>query len=102
MMQVSVLFDLDYLPTAQAAPVLLIQDFSTERRRHTERHFPVADLEVALPVRIERVGLPLNLEVAFGFDPLPHPKGLFASGRISKAPALSRFVGKVSVGDPAP
>ena len=84
MMQVNFLFDLDDLPTAQAAPVLLLQEFSTERRRRTERHLLVADLEVALPVRIERVGLPLNLEVVFGLDTLPHLEDLFARGRIVK------------------
>ena len=35
MMQFDILLDLDHLPTTRAEPVLLSQDLSTKRRRHT-------------------------------------------------------------------
>jgi len=80
-MQFDLLFDLNHLPTARAEPVLVSQARSTKWRRRTQRHPLVAGTEVSFPVRIERVGLTLDLEVALGLDALPHPEDLFAGGR---------------------
>jgi hypothetical protein len=102
MMQFDFFFGLDHLPTAQADPVLLLQDLSTKRRRRTQRHPLVAGAEVGLPVWVERVGLTRDLEVALGLDALPHPEDLRAGGRIGEPPSLSLAMGKVAVSDPAP
>src|SRR5262249_41768336 len=83
-------------------PVLLLQDLSTKRRRRPSRQSLVTGVEIRLPVRIERVGSPLDLEVAFGLEALAHPEDLLAGGRISKAPTFPRSMEKVTVSDPAP
>ncbi|MBI3797068.1 MAG: hypothetical protein HY268_08885 [Deltaproteobacteria bacterium] len=51
-------------------------------------------LVVSVPVR----QFDLALEVALGLDALPPTEDLFAGGRISEVPTLSRFVGKVARG----
>ena len=51
---------------------------------------------------IERVGVPLDLNVALRFDLLLYAQDLLAGRRISEPPGLSLPMGKVAVGDPAP
>jgi hypothetical protein len=102
LMPLDFFFDLDHLPTARAAPVLLSQDHSTKRRRRTQRPPRVAGTEVHLPVRIERVGCALDLEGALGLAALPYSEDLLAGGRIGAAPPLPRLVGTGAVGEPAP
>ena len=101
-MPFDLLFDLHHLPTARAEPVLLSQARSTKGRRRTQRHPLVAGTAGGFPVRIERGGLTLDLEVALGLGALPHPEDLFAGGRSGEVPTLPRLVGQVALRAPAP
>jgi len=99
-MQFEVLLALDHLSADGALAVLLPQDFGTKRRRRLLRQVPLTGLEVRLPFAIERIGIPLDLDMALRCDRFPNPDKLFAGDRVRQSPRLSRSMGKVTLGDP--
>jgi hypothetical protein len=98
--QFAVLLALDHLSADGALAVLLPQDFGTKRRRRLLRQVPLTGLDVRLPVAIERIGLPLDLEMAWRFDRFPNPEKLLAGDRVRTSPRLSRSMRNVTRGDP--
>ena len=83
-MQFEGLLALDHLSTDGALSVLLLQDFSTKRRRCLLRQLPITVLKVRLPFASERVGVPFDLDMALRGDCLPHPDELFAGVCLSR------------------
>jgi hypothetical protein len=101
MVQFEGLLALDDLSADRAVPCLLPQECCTKRRGPVQREVTVSILEVALPVRIERMRVALDLDVTLGFDRCVSTEELFAGRRIGAAPGCARLMGKGALGDPA-
>ena len=101
MVQCEGLLALDDLSAERAVPCLLPQECCTKRRGPLQRSVTVAILDVALPGRIERMRVALDLEVTLGLDRCLSTEELCAGRRSGEAPGFARLRGKGALGDPA-
>ena len=93
---------LDDLSADRTASCLLVQEVRTKRRGRLQRQLSIPRLAIGFPVRVEGVGVVLDLDVTLGFDRFVYPDALFAGRWISKAPCVPWLMGQVARSDPAP
>ena len=85
MMQFERCIVLEHLLAARATPLLLLQDFSTKRRRRLERQLALAVLKIRFPLGVECVSVALDLHIPLLFEHLLHADDLFPGGGVGKA-----------------
>jgi hypothetical protein len=99
-MQFEVLLALDHLSADGTQSCLLVQDLRTKYRGCPQSALSIMVLEVRLPLRIERVGVALDLDVALRCNRLLHPDALEPARGIGEPPGFARLMGEITAGDP--
>jgi hypothetical protein len=99
-MQFEVLLALDHLSADGTQSCLLVQDLCTKYRGCPQCSLSIMVLEIRLPLRIERVGVALDLDVALRCNRLLHPDDLEPARWISEPPGFARLMGEITAGDP--
>jgi hypothetical protein len=102
MMPFERLLTLDHLLADEAPPILLSQDLGTNPRRRLQSSLAVTVLDVRLPGRIERVGVPFDFDVTRRFDHLSNTDDPCSGGWSGEPPGCPRLLGKVAIHDPVP
>jgi hypothetical protein len=91
---------LDHLSADGTHSGLLIQDLRTKYRGCPQGSLSIRVVEVRLPLRIERVGVALDLDVALRCNRLLHPDDLEPPRWIGEPPGFPRLLGEIMRGDP--
>jgi hypothetical protein len=94
------LLALDHLSADGTPSCLLVQDLCTKYRGCPQGSLSIMVLEVRLPLRIERVGVALDLDVALRCNRLLHSDDLEPARWIGEPPGFARLMGERTVGDP--
>jgi hypothetical protein len=98
--QCEVLLALEHLSAAGTPSCLLVQELCTQDRGCPQGSLSIMGLEGRLPVRIERVGVALELAVALRCPRLLHSADLAPARWRGAPPGFARLRGERTVGDP--
>jgi hypothetical protein len=91
---------LDHLSADGTHSGLLVQDLRTKYRGCPQGSLSIVVGEVRLPLRIDRVGVALDLDVALRCNRLLHPDDLEPPRWIGEPPGCPRLMGEVTGSDP--